>query len=479
MSKPADMTRSIATLLTGSVGAMAVAYLAQPILVRLYTPDAFGVLDLFLSALSILIPVASLRYEDAIMLPADDRDARPVVGLSVLLMLITASLCAVAVHLGGAQLVGEALWPSAVWLAPALILIRLGKISELWLTRQKRYGTLSRGQMANALAMTAGRLAGGFRGMGVAGLIGGYLVGNLISAGLWIGASMASLRAPAERLFDRRAMAQAAHRYRRFPTFSMPSTLLNALVTRLPFVLLAVYFDAAVVGYFGRAFALLAVPLSLIGGAVSQVFFVEGAEATRRGTLPALTDVVHRRLVGIGLFPALALVLAGPQLVGFVFGAPWIPAGEYLRILAPWLFLASVASPLTRVFDITERQRLDLASSVAMFTVQTLALLVAGQTRDLELTLWAVGLAGAASRWAHAALIVRTAGVSWRAFVGAYFFWGLRSLPFLAVVALTRNLEPAWAPFLGASLAGAGYLAVLYLVERSGQRMERNVGGRP
>ena len=64
-------------------------------------------------------------------------------------------------------------------------------------------------------------------------------------------------------------------------------------------------------------------------------------------------------------FPVSAVALLGPDLFGAVFGEPWRPAGDVVRVLAPWLWLASVAPPLTRAFDVTERQTAELASGAA------------------------------------------------------------------------------------------------------------------
>ncbi len=462
---------SVGTLLSGSAGAMAIAYLAQPILARLYSPEAFGGLDVFLSMFSLLIPIASFRYEDAMMLPERDEEALHVTWLALLLMAGVSAIVAASTSL--IEISGPYGW--VIWLAPALFLARLGKIAEVWLSRKRRYGSLSQGQIGQAVATTGVRLAGGMRDAGVGGLIGGFFAGQAVSTTLWVGLAFTNGWRALPAALRWNEIRTVLHRYRRFPQYSTPSSLLNALVTRLPFLVLAYYVDAAAVGYFGRAFAVLAVPLSLLGGAVSQVFFVEGAEAVRRGTLAGLTARVHGRLVAMGVFPTLALVVAAPELMEVVFGAPWREAGVYLQILAPWLFLASVASALTRVFDITERQRLDLGSSVVLFVVQATALVVAGQTGDVYTMIWAAGIAGAVSRMAHIGLMVRLSGGGLADVFRPYGAWGLRSLPFLAVVALTYRLEPAWVSVVGAAGAGAGYLAALYFHERHLQ--EQGISG--
>src|SRR5690606_7728230 len=126
--------------------------------------------------------------------------------------------------------------------------------------------------------------------------------------------------------------------YRRFAIYSTPAAVLNGVFSRLPTVLLPLFFSWSVVGYYGRAFVALAVPLGLIGNAVAQVFFVHAGEARRAGGLSGLTAQVHARLVMLGIAPTLAVMIAGPDLFAVLFGELWRDSGEYLRYVAPWMF---------------------------------------------------------------------------------------------------------------------------------------------
>src|SRR5690625_391166 len=79
----------VLSLMSGSGITLAAAYFAQPILTRIYGPEAFGVSDYFVGVMAILTPVASLRYEDAVMTPERDRDAGHVIWLSAILSMTT------------------------------------------------------------------------------------------------------------------------------------------------------------------------------------------------------------------------------------------------------------------------------------------------------------------------------------------------------------------------------------------------------
>lgn len=434
----------VLTLLSGTTLSMALAYLALPLLARLYTPAEFGLADFFVSIVSVLVAIGSFRYEDALMVPEDDDEARSVLTLAFVVLLGVTGVLALLIPWRADvaaffNLPGIAPWLPLVPLA--LLLTRLAMLAELWLTRRRRFREVTAGQTIQRTATVGVRLLGGVPPLpgGVGGLVGGYVAGAGLAAGWY------AWRARHAQLLRFRALGRLAVRFRRFPLFSMPSTLLNAFVSRLPLLALPFFFDAAVVGLYGRAFTVLAVPLSLVGAAVAQVFFVEAAAARGQGTLAAVTARVYDRLVLVGLVPTAMLMAAGPAVFDFALGPAWAEAGAYLRYVGPWLFLAAVASPLTRLFDVLERQPVDLALSLFMGVVLVLAFWLGGRTGHVATTLAAVGAAGAAARMVHLAVLLRLGGVPPAAALRPFLRYGLAGAPAVGAALLAAAYAPPWA----------------------------------
>ncbi len=468
---PEGFRGPVLTLLSGTTLVLALSYLAQPVLTRLYLPEAFGLADYFVAVLLVLSSFSSLRYEDALMLPEDDEEAGGVFWLALLVLggfvgLLSLSLIwreAIAAWTGL-----PALAPWLLLMPPALLAMRTAKVAEIWLIRARRFRNVTAGQVGSTLVMVGTRVGAGLPpiGAGAGGLIGGFVAGQVTA--LLVLARFV-LRQSARVLFGAFGwgrIRRAARRYRRFPLFSTPSTLLATVVTRLPVLLLPLYFDAAVVGLFGRAFAVLAIPLSLIGGAVAQVFFVHAAEAHRDERLPEVTLTVHRRLVMLGLFPTLALLLAGPDVFEVVLGAAWREAGRYVQYIGPWLFLASVASPLTRLFDVLERQRLDFLTSLLMFVALAAAMILGGRTGEAATTLMLVGAAGAGARVLHLAVLLRLGAVGYGAALRAYGRYLLFSLPGLLLLGGALLLHRPWLTTVATVLAGALYAGLVLWQDR-------------
>ncbi|HEY5565122.1 MAG TPA: oligosaccharide flippase family protein [Rhodothermia bacterium] len=399
-----DFLPSVTTLVSGTTLAMGLTYLARPVLTRLYTPEMFGILGLFAAAIAVLTTISSGRYDDAVMLPKEDEKSREVVFLS-LSILVGLSLLTVPIAMCRIP-IAEIL--RAPELAPYLLLLPISllcagtiRLTEVWLTRQKRFRSIAGGRTTQSATAVPIQLAVGFREASPWGLIGGLVLGQAAAATMLTALSWRRIWEGALPTWEN-LRAQAV-RYRDFPIFSGPSAMLNSMSSQLPAFLLFFFFDAAVVGHYAQAYALLAVPIGLVGTSVAQVYFEKAARCRMEGGLDALTLRVYHRLFEIGLFPMMVVMIAGPDVIEFVLGADWRTAGMYAQWLAVWLLFAFVASPLTRLFDVLEKLRANLAFNALLFAVRLCVLVACG---FLGRPLLAVALYGMASALMYLGLLV-------------------------------------------------------------------------
>jgi O-antigen/teichoic acid export membrane protein len=465
----------VLTLMSGSVAAGIIAYVAQPILTRLFPPEAFGVMDAFIAVVALIAPWTAARYEDALLIPEKTEEASAILRLVLLLtffsvVLLQLIFSAELIPLASVGL--SALGPWLVLVPAAILLLRASVLLEGWFTRSRRFGTIAGGQALLSTTMSGTRVGFGALSTGVpgpGGLIGGYVAGYAATAGLYVSLLLRTGKVSmALRLPEVRAVAR---RYRRFATYGTPAALVASLTARLPFLILLGFFGEASLGLFGRAFAAVAIPLGLISGAIARVFFVEATEAHRRENLAGLTASVHGRLVSMGIFPTVAVLIAGPELFAFVFGSDWRPAGAFAQILAPWLFLASVASPLTRLFDVLERQRSELLFSAIVFTVQTASLVTCSISGSITLALAGLAAGGTLGRLVQLGGMARMADVSTGTLARAYSRYFILCVPGAVLLGASTYFPDDW-PSVVALVIGALLYAALLL------RRDRLLGSR-
>lgn len=365
------LVRRAYVLVAGTAVAQAFVVVASPVLSRLYEPSDFGVFAVFSSLLGLGMVTSSLRYEQAINLPAERDRARDVLVLSIVVTIGTALIAALLLVVLGRPLVsvtgteglGRYLW----LLPPAMVFAGAFQALTFWVVREAAFRRLALArtvQGATLVALQVGLGLAGVTGIGlVLGLSGSWLAGALV-LGL---TSFAVLTRP------RRAQAPSlsgiwavARRYRRFPAFGSWSALSNRAALDLPGVLFAVVYGPTVAGWFLLSYRLIAAPTQLISQGVGHVYLNEAA-ALSRDDPPALAVLYRRtlrRLLLIGWLPTVVVMVAGPPLFSLVFGDSWREAGVYAQLLAIAFLAQFTITPLTSTFAVLERQDLQLVRDV-------------------------------------------------------------------------------------------------------------------
>ena len=447
--------RQVLTLVTGATAAQALVFAARPVLTRLYTPEAFGLLGVFVAPAYLLATLATLRYDDAVAVPEADRDGAGVTLLALMGSAAAGVLLALLVPFRGAA--GAALGAPEV--APFLVLLpvvvaALGAASatQSWLARAERFRAISLAILAQAVVSVGVQLL--FRDRAAWGLVAGAAAGSVVLAAVGLAAAARSGAFAAARGADLRALAR---RFRPFPLFGLPASGLTQLAARLPPLVLVGTFGTGFVGQFTVALASVAVPIGLVTDAVGQVFYVRAAEATRDGRLGALVEKSFGRLVAFAAFPVAAVAVLGPDLFALVFGEPWREAGLIARVLSPWLLLSAVAPPLTRAFDVTERQRDELRTGLWTALLVGGALVAGVRSGDAATALPLLAAGGVAARLVQLATIARVSAAP-AGRMALDLLWGGGAAALASVPAV---LTLGWGG-LGAGVAGAGVGAAFY-----------------
>jgi O-antigen/teichoic acid export membrane protein len=349
-----------------------------PVLTRLYTPADYGALAVYASTLTILLVLATLRYETAIPLPEDESVAGSLLVLSVVILLVLSASLGLLVRFAGDAFVAAAKVPP---LRPYLWLIPLGffgagmyQLLSYWAIRRRAFGRIARTRMTQGFGQVLAQIGLGLAGVGPAGLLIGDVVGRVAGGG---SLALLATRERPRLSVTRASLASAAARYRRFPLLMTWSGLFNVGSVQLPSILFSAAFGAAAAGLYAISFKMLVLPTMLVGQAVGQVFLSRAAAAARDPErLRHLTERTALTLFACGL-PAFGVVaMAGPRLFATVMGSEWEQAGRYAQVLAPWFVVWLVSNPLSGLLNVREWQGSALAFSGFELVLRLGALLV-------------------------------------------------------------------------------------------------------
>lgn len=360
-----DFGRSVLTLVAGTGFAQVIVIASSPILTRLYSPADYGVFAVATSIMAVLIAVTCLRYEYAVPLPESDVAAANVVA-SALLVDLGMSLASLLVM----ALLGQAILGAlgAAALGPYAVLIALGQLGggaattlTSFAVRTKAFSEIAATRLTQAVALVGVQVGLGLVGLGAPGLLLGDIAGRVSGSGRLAGAAWRT-HAAAFRLVSRAGIAAAARRYRRFPILSSPSALLNVLGLQLPVLTIVALYGTSAGGHFALADRVCSIPLTLVAGAVGQVYLSEAARSihTQPQAVRSLFLRTTRTLARMAIGPAILLAVLAPFLAGLVFGSNWSETGLFVAILAPMYYVAFVTSATGETLYVVERLDLQL-----------------------------------------------------------------------------------------------------------------------
>lgn len=347
----------ILTLMSGTAVSQVATTILAIFLARMFTTEDFGRIAVYNSVVAMIVAIASLRYDMTMMIAKTDVEARVLKKLatrSIITVSIISSLVGITLqdritaHYGNDPQIGQ-LFP---YLGITVFLISEVAVLQYWYNRQSNYKRIAINRVQQTVGTSVGQLAIG--GVGLKNAFGLFLGTTLGQAYAWVnlGLRAKELREPLPK--DAPRMRDLARRYIKMPLLNGPNAILDAV--RLSGINLLISTESfGTVGQFNMAWRMLQLPVGLITGAVSQVFF-QKLSTVERGNMEKMVKFVVARAFLAGLVPFTLLFIISPWIFPFVFGAQWADSGDFARALTPWLMLMVVTSPISTVFIVTERQ---------------------------------------------------------------------------------------------------------------------------
>lgn len=367
---------SILVLATGSTLAQVITLAVLPFITRLYGPEAFGVLSIFIAISALLIGISSLQFAEVVVICDSAEDADRAVVISSLIVFTISALTGALLWLYSSdigQLLGIGEYSYLLkFVAVAVLLRGLRQVFRRWLLREHKMRRIAASEVVMAVADRGFTvLFGLFTAGSPVGLVFGRLIGLLFGF-------FTALKPRDSRPFifhfspdQLNKMTALVKRYKRFPYYSW-AVLLEMFAKELPVLLLSGFLGPGVAGGYALARRVLAEPAVLLGSAVAQSYYQYAAREKDQNSVAQATAQLTLALIKLIAFPIIIGLSCAPELIPVIFGDTWGATGWYTLILAPMFMVYFVMRPLNRIFNIKERQR-----EKGIFAAQNIVLIVA------------------------------------------------------------------------------------------------------
>lgn len=344
--------RHVVVVISGTAGAQAITVLFAPLITRIYGPEAFGVLGSFMAVVAVATPLAALAYPIAIVLPGNDRDALALARLSIGISFGVALIVGATLSFRGGWLIGflgfEPIRDYILLVPIAMLFAAWMQIAQLWLVRKREFGVLASAAIIHSLILNILKSVIGLFQPLAAVLIVLATVGYAFYAMLLAFGARYRYQATVSKddCVDYSTLKELAHRHRDFPLYRAPQNFINAVSQSLPVLMLAGFFGPTAAGYYTLARFVMGMPSMLVAKSFSDVFYPKITDAANAGI--SLTPMIVKAtgvLFLIAIPPVGVVILYGPFLFSFAFGAEWTVAGEYSQWLALFFLFNFINKP--------------------------------------------------------------------------------------------------------------------------------------
>ncbi|HEY8609600.1 MAG TPA: oligosaccharide flippase family protein [Noviherbaspirillum sp.] len=381
MASSADrFWHNVSIAFSGVVLAQAIPIIGSLAIARIYLPQEFGIYASWLGIVTALSVALTGRFEMTLAIVADGRP-RLAAACATFATCLVSSLAILALLLVAWAASPSLLapYPPALLalLVPSAFFFACSKTWQAWAAANGELRSLSAMRVGQAALTTIAQIVVGWFVPTALALAcaysGAMLVTILLSAFL--------LRDPLRQTGGARGLLREIREFlvvrRRFPLLALPADSISAVATVLPLIMLANRFGAEVSGLLALTMRVLGAPISLLGTAVLDVFWrASGASFREYGHCRDDYRRTFKVLAAGSIAVTVVIIGFSEPLFVLAFGEPWRESGRFAAWLMPMFALGFVASPLSYVFYVANKQHVDLGwqCCVLTMTIATLGL---------------------------------------------------------------------------------------------------------
>ena len=385
--KRGGLAKNIVLVASGTFVAQVINTIITPLITRLYPAKIYGVLSVYNSTVSILVIASSLAFQKSIPIIKDDHKAKMMVenciGVLTAYSTIVLALCLLlSKDIYGLLGIAD-IYKYRLIIPLGVFVVGGYEVLLQWIYRRQAYEVIPKTRMMQAIAGGAVKLVGGLLYPSAFALLAGAIVNQSAGLSSFIKLIHMDLKDDKERDSVKEHF-KILNRYNKFFIYSLPADFISTFSAQIPVLVLSSLYGSAISGYYGLAYSIVNLPISLIIVSISRVLYAECAKIGKQNPceLKRLCLKISKTIIAIIIIPTIICIIWGPQLFSFVFGEEWSVSGEFARIMMGMIASYCVVLPVGRLYEILEKQNYDFAINLIRIIAILMAIIVLYNTNS-------------------------------------------------------------------------------------------------
>jgi O-antigen/teichoic acid export membrane protein len=337
----------------GNLLSQLIIFLAFILFARFFDKTEIGIYTVFIS-LSVLLAIpATGRYELAVMLPKEQRDATGLLKLALTLAGIFSVVLFVLLYLIPFQIYFERLeritelillLPLGVFFMAAFqsFILYFNKLNKFKLNAVLKF-------VQAALMLSLSLLLANRFGYKAYALVLAWVLSQAALFFFYLGYLL--FKQEAHSISDLRSLAAT---FKRYPTVSLIGNFVNTFSVELPNYFIPVFWGASVQTLYAYGARVAAMPRNFIGSAIGDVFYKSSSKLAQEDPKALLVHLqkVTRTLLLFSTCTYLVGILTANFLFPIVFGETYAEAVPYFQWMAIASIFLFVQSPISVISDV-------------------------------------------------------------------------------------------------------------------------------
>lgn len=361
----ARFAKNVGVSITGVIVASAISLVLLPIVTRTYLPDVIGVWQVLFTAASVFVPLATLRFESAIVIEDDKNVGEGLLAASVAMTILVVVSCVFVLEVYRESVLRYFQLSAAhqIYALPLVVVMTSGfQVFSGFLIKHEKFGQIALIKVSSSFVLPIVAISLAW--------VDEPSIQNYLIAGccLYLFQAIAT-GCVARRWSNLRSclsgishMAVATRKHQAYPKFMVPYALTQSLVLQLTAGGMAYIYSPAVVGAYFVAQQIVNVPVTVVAAGLRNVLF--SFSAKNIADRPDLvSDVIEKItlyvLVLVVPIACFAFFFSTPLLV-LLLGEDWLQAAEFSK----WIIVSGTTGVLVswmdRQFEVVGKHKLSV-----------------------------------------------------------------------------------------------------------------------
>jgi O-antigen/teichoic acid export membrane protein len=357
-----------------------------PIISRFYSPEDFGIFNILLSYVGVITVFSGMAYHQAIVLPKDNKVGFSLFLISVittiLLFLITAFVVLITPYEVYIKFKMEDIFEyrHLVYLSVffhGLYVSLLG-----WNLRFSNFGLISISRILRVVLNKSFIVVCALLFFGSPKfLIYGEFLGSVaVCLILMLYFNFKNITMPSFK-----HLVEVSLLYKQFPLFNLPNDLIYRSKTAIIIAVLVYFFSTEQAGYFGMAMLILAIPTTLIGASVGEVYYKKIAESNDSNLIKEFSKRIFKILCFCSFFAFTYITFFSYDLLPILLGEKWLEAGILISILSFSLLFEFIFGPFLNILKVLNKQQYLVYFQIVSIIVSVISIAIGGYYNRIEL----------------------------------------------------------------------------------------------